>query len=138
MKRKLAEETWQLSFTSAAAACKRSTEDLGFPNDGGGANGTISVKDPRRGHDIVAFLPHHRDPAEDEDREHVGRAIASVPKLIAALKAIAELADQPLKRTDYPVGGAPRKGGRRFAYRHEEMGAIARCALREIFHHKPT
>jgi hypothetical protein len=75
---------WTYHYTSAAQARKDAIEE-GSNTDGGGASGSISAKDPnsRYGRTIV-FLPHHRDPKEDNERAANARLIAAAPELLEA------------------------------------------------------
>lgn len=98
-------EPWTYTYTSAAEARRQAVDEDGNWNgtDGGGASGFIRGKIKARKwgtSDIIAFLPHHRDPAEDEERGANALRIVScvngckgipdpettVPELIAALR----------------------------------------------------
>ena len=50
-----------------------------------------------------------------------------------ALRTVADMSDRPLCPNDYPrPGDKPNQHGGRWAYRHEEMGAIAKGTLTEV------
>ncbi len=52
-------------------------------------------------------------------------------RLVQALKTIVEQSERPLLQQDYPhPDNRPNSHGGRWCYRHEEMGAIARDALK--------
>lgn len=101
-------EPWTYSYTSAAQARRESVDEDGIwdGTDGGGASGFIYGRVRSRGSstsDVLAFLPHHRDPAEDEERgDNAKRIVAcvngckgivdpetTVPDLVAALALVA-------------------------------------------------
>lgn len=59
--------------------------------------------------------------------------------LETALQTIVEMAVRPLGPNDYPTQGAkPNAHGGRWAYRHEEMGAIARAAIAGHTRYRPA
>jgi len=72
-------KTWNYHYKSAAQARK---ENPG--TDGGGADGFI-YEGHGIGKKIIAFLPHHRDPAEDVEREKIAKLLAAAPELLNKL-----------------------------------------------------
>lgn len=79
------EEAWRYHYVSAAAA-RASARD---GSDGGGAYGFIKTDQPIGHSDIIAFAPHHRDPAEDKWHEENLRLIAAAPTLLKVLCDVA-------------------------------------------------
>jgi hypothetical protein len=112
---------WSFVYVSAAQAKRESVDDEGNWDgmDGGGANGCISgPKKSRFECKTIAFLPHHRDAREDEERGANARLIAASPELLDALLLIVD--------TGFPVEDE-------YGYDHwaisEKQRAIARAAI---------
>jgi hypothetical protein len=115
---------WTYRYCSAATAA-REAQARGEMTDGGGACGFIF-----EGDDVVAYLPHHRDPKEDEARLDNAKLLSSAKDMLKALRTLVEMGERPLGPHDYP--GADDKQnihGGRWAFRHEEMRAVAEAAV---------
>lgn len=82
---------WTYSYTSAAAARAAANDGT----DGGGGNGLIMARQPGQDRIIVAFLPHHRDPSEDEEREANACLLATAPKMLELIIKLAAGYDSP-------------------------------------------
>lgn len=78
---------------------------------------------------IVAVASQLRH-GDVEVRSANARLLAAAPELLKALATIVKMSERPLGECDYPQpGDKPNQHGGRWAYRHEEMGAIARAAI---------
>ncbi len=91
---------WKYTYASAAQARK---ENPG--TDGGGASGSISRPNGKflfgsELHDTIAFLPHHRDPKEDKEREANARLMAKSPELLTHLRDVLMMCSGYLKQQD--------------------------------------
>lgn len=77
-------------YTSASEARRNvSKEDSGMQGtDGGGADGSIQAGASGIGSQVIAYLPHHRDPKQDEERGATAAMLVHcynhLPKLVEA------------------------------------------------------
>lgn len=74
---------WRFQYTSAKEA-RNTPEARERGTDGGGASGTIYTAE---GKETIAFLPHHRDPKEDDQRRATAQVLATAPEAVDMLEA---------------------------------------------------